>query len=153
VASEQIFLRELSEGSVSPNIIRFGLLYGPESYFMKKLADYLYKEKIPTLDGGTNKVSMTHGSYLLLLFLIPDNDAARAIVTLAEHLANTRSSGVYHVTDDHPIELGAVLHRLAIEIGANEPADYPSWLASFKVRYCTLRRVFQHFLVAMCCRS
>lgn len=137
VESEHIFQRELAQGSVSPYIMRFGLLYGPESFFMKKLADYLHKSKIPTLDGGTNKVSMIHGRLCVFQSLIfADYDAASAMVALAEHLgtATSRSSDVYHITDDQPIELGRVLHLLAHQIGAPEPADYPSWLASFKLK-------------------
>eukprot|EP01114_Cavostelium_apophysatum_P023461 TRINITY_DN8842_c0_g1_i1.p1 TRINITY_DN8842_c0_g1~~TRINITY_DN8842_c0_g1_i1.p1 ORF type:complete len:345 (-),score=49.24 TRINITY_DN8842_c0_g1_i1:71-1105(-) len=108
-----------SNPSMSVSILRCGLMYGPDSVFMQKMAKYLHKGKIPVVGDGSNLFSLVHVE-----------DAALAFATLAEQqFANPRLASVYHVVDDSPVSLKDMLYSVAEKIQAEEPSRLPMWMA------------------------
>ena len=96
-------------------VLRYGLFYGPGTYYASdgSIAAQVRKRQFPIVGKGEGRASYVH------LY-----DAAAATVAALE-----RGSGVYNVVDDEPAMLRDWLPVYAKAIGAKRPRRVPVWLA------------------------
>jgi len=123
---ERILLDTAKKEKFTACILRFGLLYGPESSITQKIATRLMRSKIPIVGQGDNLISFLH-----------TDDAASAFVKAAEELYKdtppSSRGGIYHLADERPSSMAQLLQLLAKGVGASEPSYVPKWLASMAV--------------------
>ncbi len=113
---------ESAEG-FTVSILRAGYFYDFESGHTRMIADALRKRQMPVIGGGAAVWSMIHS-----------NDAAGAYVAAAEK----PTSGVWHIVDNEPVQVGAFLRDFAERLGAPAPRNVPKWLAKWLVDEKTL---------------
>jgi nucleoside-diphosphate-sugar epimerase len=95
-------------------ILRGGFFYCADSAHIRDAAAQLKTRKLPVIGGGNAVWAMIHA-----------DDAARAFVCAAEKNA----SGLWHVVDDEPLQVGDLLAALALAVNARPPRHVPKWLA------------------------
>lgn len=111
-ANEQ---RITSDEEVEGVVLRYGLLYGPGTYYASdgSIAAQVRKRRFPIVGNGLGVSSYVHV-----------HDAATATVA-----ALGRGRGIYNVVDDEPAPLRAWLPVYAQAIGAKPPRRVPGGLA------------------------
>lgn len=95
-------------------ILRGGAFYDSESAHIRMLADAVRKREMPIIGTGEAVWAMIH-----------TDDAASAFVTVGER----PKRGVWHVVDNEPVAVRALLETLASRLGARPPRRVPVWLA------------------------
>ena len=106
---------ESAEG-FTVSILRGGYFYDFESGHTRMIAEGLRKRQMPIIGGGTAIWSMIHS-----------DDAAGAYVAAAEK----PTSGVWHIVDNEPVQVGAFLRDFAARLNARPPRNVPAWLAKW----------------------
>lgn len=106
---------ESAEG-FTVSILRGGYFYDSESGHTRMIADGLRKRQMPVIGGGTAVWSMIHS-----------DDAAGAYVAAAEK----PTSGVWHIVDNEPVQVGVFLRDIAARLNAPAPRNVPAWLAKW----------------------
>ena len=108
--------RALSDDRFETVVLRYGLLYGPGTWYARDghLAEEVRRRRLPVVGKGTGITSFLHVE-----------DAASAAV-----LAVERGDGVYNVTDDDPAPMSEWLPRFADAVGAKPPRRVSVWLAT-----------------------
>jgi nucleoside-diphosphate-sugar epimerase len=106
---------ESAEG-FTVSILRGGYFYDFESGHTRMIADALRQRQMPIIGGGTAVWSMIHS-----------DDAAGAYVAAAEQ----PTSGVWHIVDNEPVQVGAFLRDFAARLSAPAPRNVPKWLAKW----------------------
>lgn len=108
--------RALSDERFETVVLRYGLLYGPGTWYAMDghLADEARSRKLPIVGQGTGVTSFIHVE-----------DAASASVASLE-----RGSGIFNVTDDDPAPMSEWIPVFAEAVGAKPPRRVPTWLAS-----------------------
>jgi nucleoside-diphosphate-sugar epimerase len=97
-------------------VLRYGWLYGPDTYFDRdgQQAEEVRKRRLPIVGKGTGTFSFIHVE-----------DAASATVAALERGA----PGIYNVVDDEPAPLREWVPVYAEALGAKAPRKVPVWLA------------------------
>ncbi len=113
-ASENAILALGSAGRLEPVILRPSHVYGPGGWFSDLVRD-IRTGRFMTPGKGDNLWDMVHVE-----------DVAQALL-----LATTapRPSALYHVVDDTPVTMGAVVAAIAARLGKSPPWHVPVWLA------------------------
>lgn len=94
-------------------ILRFALLYGPDSSHTRDTIAYVQKGKAPTFGRGDAYTSS-----------ISTDDAAAAVAA-----ALTIPAGAYNVVDDRPVTKQVYFDSLAATLGVRKPWFAPPWVA------------------------
>jgi nucleoside-diphosphate-sugar epimerase len=95
-------------------ILRGGAFYDCDSAHTRMLAEGLRKRAMPIIGRGDAVWSVIH-----------TDDAASAYVAAAEHPRD----GAWHIVDDEPVSVRALLETIAHRLGAPRPRRVPIWLA------------------------
>jgi len=106
---------ESAEG-FTVSILRGGYFYDFESGHTRMIADGLRKRQMPIIGGGAAVWSMIHS-----------DDVAGAYVAAAEK----PTSGVWHIVDNEPVQVGVFLRDFAARLNAPAPRNVPAWLAKW----------------------
>lgn len=99
--------------------LRLGFLYAPDARDTREWGRRLLDGDMPIVGGGLL------GRRDAELSLVHADDAAAALVAAVERDA----AGVYHVVDDGPVTVAALLRTFADLLDAPEPSRLPGWLA------------------------
>ena len=97
-------------------VLRCGGFYAPDAHHTRLFARGLLKRRLPLVGAGEAVSANLHA-----------DDAASAFVAAAE--AGRR--GLWHVTDDEPATIRAMLVEFARVLGAPPPRRLPLWLGRF----------------------
>jgi 2-alkyl-3-oxoalkanoate reductase len=97
-------------------ILRFGTLYGPETWYAPdgEIGRQMKERKYPNIGSGEGMTSFIHV-----------DDAADACVAFVE----SGIAGVYNVVDDEPAMANEWMPAFAESVGAKSPRRVPAWLA------------------------
>ena len=108
--------KALEDGRFETVVLRYGLLYGPGTWYAADghISEEVRKRRLPVVGDGGGYSSFLHVE-----------DAASAGV-----VALDRGEGIYNVTDDEPAPLAEWLPVLAEALEAKPPRRVPAWLAS-----------------------
>jgi 2-alkyl-3-oxoalkanoate reductase len=103
-------------GGIEGVVLRYGWLYGPDTYFDRdgSQTEEALKRRLPIVGKGTGTFSFVHVE-----------DAAAATVAAVEH----GSPGIYNVVDDEPAPMREWVPVFAEAVGAKRPRRAPVWLA------------------------
>jgi nucleoside-diphosphate-sugar epimerase len=96
------------------SVLRCGGFYSADSGHTRMLGDALLKRRLPLIGSGA-----------AIQANIRADDAGDAFVTAAE----AGKQGLWHVTDDEPVELKEMLTEFARLLNAPPPRKFPLWLA------------------------
>lgn len=110
---EQIAREAGERAGFNVQVLRCGLFYSADSSQTRLIAAALAKRRLPIIGKGDAVWAVIHA-----------NDAAAAFVTAAEG----GSSGLWHIVDDQPVQVGNFMLSLADHIGAPKPFHIPAWL-------------------------
>lgn len=95
-------------------VLRCGGFYAPDATHTRILAEGLLKRRLPLIGKGEAISANLH-----------TDDAASAYLAAAE----AGKGGIWHVTDDAPVTIKAMLTEMAQKLGAPAPRRIPLWLA------------------------
>ncbi|MFB6075467.1 MAG: NAD-dependent epimerase/dehydratase family protein [Haloarculaceae archaeon] len=119
-AAVEDLLRERGrEDGFDVAILRCGFFYAPDSAHTRQFGRGLLEGALPVVGGG-----LLGRRDAPLSFLHAD-DAARAHAEAVD----AGLDGVYHVVDEEPAPVDAVLSDLADRLGVSSPRRVPAWLA------------------------
>ena len=105
----------LQSSGIAPVILRFALLYGPDSVHTLEMIRYARKGQAAMFGDPSGYISSLH-----------NDDAARAAVA-----ALTAPPGIYNVTDDEPVTKRQYFDALASALTVRRPSFFPSWAWKF----------------------
>ncbi len=97
-------------------VVRGGAFYDSDSSHTRMLAEALRKRLLPIVGGGQAVWAMIH-----------TDDMAAAMVAIAEQPRN----GAWHVVDNEPVTVRALLETFAARLGARSPRRLPVWMAKW----------------------
>ncbi|WP_227352716.1 NAD-dependent epimerase/dehydratase family protein [Haladaptatus salinisoli] len=117
--AERIVRRGGEERGFEVGVLRCGWFYAPDSSHTREMASGLLDEKFPILGGGPL------GRRDATLSILHVGDAARAFAAATE----SDATGLWHVTDDEPVEFDTLVRAFADRLNAPEPRRIPGWLA------------------------
>lgn len=104
---------------LDPVVLRLGWLYAPDAAHTRQMGRGLLARRFPAVGGGLL------GRRDAELSLLHADDAATAFADACEG----GGPGTYHVVDDEPVALGALLGAFADRLDAPRPLRVPGWLA------------------------
>jgi nucleoside-diphosphate-sugar epimerase len=107
--------KQVAAANLEGLALRYGDFYGPGSSMTATgdIAQLVRKRRFPIVGDGAGVWSFIHLE-----------DAAAATVAAVER----GSPGIYNISDDEPVEVGAWLPAFAATIGAPAPRHIPTWL-------------------------
>ena len=108
--------RQVRDADLEGLVLRYGFLYGPETYYDRggREAIEMERRRLPIVGKGTGIFTFLH-----------TEDAAAATVAATERGA----PGVYNIVDDEPAPLREWVPFYARALGAKPPRRVPFWLA------------------------
>lgn len=108
--------KALGDGRFEAAVLRYGLLYGPGTWYAKDghLGREVRRRRLPIVGDGGGYSSFLHVE-----------DAASAALTVLDG-----GSGIFNVTDDEPAPTREWIPVFAEAMGAKPPRKVPFWLAS-----------------------
>lgn len=101
----------LQERGMTPVVLRFALLYGPDSVHTIDTMKYVRKGMAAMFGSPDGFLSSLH-----------TGDAAAAVVA-----ALTAPAGIYNVVEDEPVTKRAYFDSLAAALDAKPPRFFPAW--------------------------
>ncbi len=104
-------------------VLRCGYLYAPDAAHTRQFGENLLARRMPVVGRGVL------GRRDAALSLVHADDAAAAFADAVD----AGASGLYHVVDDEPVTLAAMLREFADLLDAPEPRRVPAWLARYVV--------------------
>lgn len=109
----------LEDGRFEPVVLRYGLLYGPGTWYAPEghLGRQVAQRRLPLVGAATGIMSF-----------VAVDDAAAATVAALE-----RGRGIYNVVDDDPAPMSQWLPGFAAALKAPPPRRVPAWLARLAV--------------------
>ncbi|WP_101297201.1 NAD-dependent epimerase/dehydratase family protein [Halegenticoccus soli] len=99
-------------------VLRCGTFYAPDAAHTRTTGENLRKGRLPIPGGGPL------GRRDAAISVLHVDDAARAFVAAAE----AGVEGLWHVVDDEPVAVAALLRSLAERLDAPSPRRLPGWL-------------------------
>ena len=105
----EYILNTVFKGHFPRIILRFGLIYGPESFHTEELLEQVEKNVFPIIDKGK--------SYLNLLHV---DDAASAIAYSVNNYKKLLEQ-TYNISDDNPVTYDSFVRFLAKKLNAKDP--------------------------------
>lgn len=101
----------LQERGVTPVVLRFALLYGPDSVHTIDTIEYVRKGMAAAFGSPDGFLSSLHV-----------DDAAAAVVA-----ALTAPAGIYNIVEDEPVTKREYFGSLAATLGVKPPRFFPPW--------------------------
>ncbi len=120
VLAEQLVMKLRSDFGVPSIILRFGWFYSEDSHSTRQMCQYLKKRRYPIIGDGTAFHNLIHV-----------DDAARAVVRAV--FSDGRTSGIFNVCDDEPVQVGTLLRYLARELRVRPPRRMRPFLAKLLI--------------------
>ena len=114
VDAEMIAREAASTEGFTAAILRGGAFYDCDSAHTRMLAEGVRQRAMPIIGRGDAVWSVIH-----------TDDGASAYVAAAENPRN----GIWHIVDDEPVSVRALLETIAERLGAPCPRRVPVWLA------------------------
>lgn len=106
---------EFTKSGGSGVVLRFSMLYGPDSALTLDMVRYVKRGLAPIFGGGN--------AYMSSLWT---DDAAAAVFS-----ALSVPAGIYNVTDDVPMRRREAFDLLAADLGVKSPRMLPRWVTRF----------------------
>lgn len=105
----------LTDGRFEPVVLRYGLLYGPGTWYSPEghLGREVAQNRLPVVGAGTGVTSF-----------VAVEDAASAAVAALD-----RGHGIFNVVDDDPAAMSEWLPGFAAALRARPPRRVPPWIA------------------------
>jgi len=104
------------QGRIEAIVLRYGMIYGPESASTRSMLQMLRKRRLPLIRDADALASWIH-----------IDDAATATVAALER---GRPGAIYNIVDDEPVSFNQFVRTAAQAIGAPQPYALPRWLLS-----------------------
>jgi len=121
IAGEELVLRANGEGGLETVVVRPGVIWGPgDTTFLPRFAALLRRGRMVLVDGGHNRVGLSHVENLALGMLLAAGVPAAA-------------GQIYHLTDGEEITAAEAFHLLAATLGVPPPRRSLSFPVAFAV--------------------
>jgi len=105
----EYILNHIFDGLLPRIILRFGMIYGPNTFHTQELIEQVQKNVFPIIDKGT--------SYLNLIHV---DDAASAVVHAVTHYKKIRKE-TFNISDDLPVTNADLINYLTKKLHAKGP--------------------------------